>query len=195
MEEKEKYTDIYTQDKGIGLSYRNRHGHAYGGGLWGEGIVDFLKKKNIKSLVDIGCGQGRFVNLMRFFIPTVYGVDIASVKTGNTIKNELITYLDGEAKSIPLPDKSVECLTSFDCLEHCLEEDIDNIIKEFDRVATKYYAFSISHEHDSHDGVSFHMTVQPPGWWFDKFEKLGKIDLIGKVPNLPFYQPYIFIEK
>lgn len=195
MEEKEKYLDIYSEKGNLGSSYINRHGHGYGGGLWGEGILNFIKSKNIKSLVDIGCGQGRFVNLVREFIPIVYGVDIASVKLNKVIPNEKITYLDGEAKSIPLPDNAVECLTSFDCLEHCLESDINTIIEEFKRVSTKYFIFSISYEHDSHDGIPLHMTVHPEEWWVDKLGFLGTINFLGVVPHPYITQPYFVIEK
>lgn len=191
--EKSKYLDIYKTDGTLGSSYIGRHGHGYGDGLWGEGILDYIKTKNIKSLIDIGCGQGRFVNIVAEYIPKVYGCDIASVATNKVIPNDKITYLDGEAKSIPLPDKAVECLTSFDCLEHCLPEDIDAIIKEFDRVSTKYYIFSISYVHDSHDGIPLHMTVQPEEWWVDKLKVLGKVSFVSKIVGLD--QPYFVIEK
>ena len=38
--------------------------------------------------------------------------------------------VDAMAHNIPLPDSSVEYITSFDCLEHCLPEDIDTIVDE-----------------------------------------------------------------
>src|SRR4051812_44141338 len=103
-EEKEKYISIYEPDAVLGASYISKHGHGYGEGAWGSNIIDYLKKNKVNSLADIGCGQGKFVNLIAGFVPKIYGIDIASVCTNSVILNEKITYLDGEAKDIPLPD-------------------------------------------------------------------------------------------
>mgnify|MGYP003657724502 CR=1 FL=1 len=81
------------------------------------------------SILDVGCGMGVFVNEMnkKLKIPNVYGLDIASVQTGKYHKNDNITWIDACAHDIPLEDNSVEYITSFDCLEHCLPEDVDTI--------------------------------------------------------------------
>ena len=193
--EKEKYIDIYNPKSVFGSAYQTQNHKEYGSGLWGGNIIDYIKNLNVKSILDVGCGQGKFCNEVSKFIPAVYGVDIASVCTNCTINNGNVNFLDGEAKSIPISDNSVECLTSFDVLEHCLPEDIDAIVKEFNRVATKYYIFSIAYTSYAHDGVPLHMTVQPQEWWMDKFKNLGSITFEGKVPYIPYDKPYMIITK
>lgn len=195
MNEKEKYMGIYSEVDPFGISYAQRHNEYYGGGFWGEGVVDFLKSRNILSLIDIGCGQGRFINSVYKFIPRTAGADIASIESNKVFKNPKTIYLNCEAKNILTEDKTYECLTSFDCLEHCLEEDIDKIIKEFDRVTTKMFIFSISYVDDDHNGVPLHMTVKPEDWWVEKLSILGTPKPYGRVPYLPFEQPYILIER
>lgn len=177
MEETEKYKEIYSGS--IGENYKQTHGEGYGRGFWGEGILEYFKSINPKSVLDVGCGYGRFCNAVTDFTETVYGADIASVVTGNVIKNDKIEYIDCEAKSIPLPDNSVEWITSFDCLEHCLPSDVDDILKEFDRISTKGFIFSISYVGDSHQGLVLHMTVQPEQWWTDKIKEYGEIKREG----------------
>ena len=191
MTEKEKYVEIYSG--AIGKNYKQRHGEGYGRGFWGEGALEYFKNLNPKSVLDVGCGYGRFCNAVTEFTETVYGSDIASVATGNIIKNDKINYIDCEAKSIPLPDNSVEWVTSFDCLEHCLPEDIDSILEEFNRVATKGFIFSISYVGDSHGGLNLHMTVKSEDWWLDKIKKYGRIQREGLVVDTS--SPYIVCIK
>lgn len=188
--EKEKYIDIYSGM--LGQSYQNRHNEKYGIGLWGTGVIDYIKQLNCNSLCDVGCGTGNFCNIISEYIPNVYGVDIASVITNNVIQTVKVQFLDGEAKSIPLENNSVDWITSFDCLEHCLPEDIDIIFNEFYRVSKKGLILSISDLHDSHDGVPLHMTVQPQEWWYEKIKKFGKLTTFGSVPTT--FQPYIICE-
>ena len=173
MNEIEKYIEIYAGD--IGKNYENRHNEGYGRGFWGKNAIPFIKKLNTKSVCDVGCGYGRFCDSISEFVETVYGVDIASVKTQNIIDNKKINWIDAEAKSIPLPDNAVEWLTSFDCLEHCLPNDIDIILNEFNRIATKGFIFSISYVDDRHLWLKLHMTVKNEDWWLDKFQQYGTI--------------------
>jgi len=174
MDEVSKYIEIYSGN--VGKNYEARHSEGYGRGFWGKNAIPYLKEQNPKSVCDVGCGYGRFCNAITEFTEKVYGLDIASVKTNNVIQNPKVVYIDSEAKQIPLPDKCVEWVTSFDCLEHCLPQDIDSILDEFDRISTKGFILSISYTHDSHGPIVFHMTVQPENWWLQKLEKYGKIE-------------------
>jgi len=175
--EKEKYSDIYIGK--LGESYKKRHNEGYGEGLWGGEIIEYIKNMQINSICDVGCGAGRFCNMVSEFIPKVYGVDIASVITNKVFQNNKVIFLDGEAKHIPLENKSVEYVTSFDCLEHCPTEDIDEIFSEIRRVAIKGFIICVSSLEDSHDGVPLHLTVKPQEWWYKKVRKMGEMILHG----------------
>jgi ubiquinone/menaquinone biosynthesis C-methylase UbiE len=109
-----------------------------------------------------------------FNIENVYGADIASISTGKYIKNDKITWLDCMAHDISLKDATVEYITSFDCLEHCLPEDIDLIVNEFYRVCSKGLLLKIAYRQAnerSFKGEVLHMTVQPENWWIEKFSQ------------------------
>ncbi len=115
---------------------------------------------------------------MSEFIPKVYGADIASVKTGNVISNDKIEFIDSDALNLGLPDNSVYYVVSFDCLEHCLEDDIDGIMKNFARIAKKGFIFSITYRQAgerSNHGEFLHMTVKPESWWVSIIEKYAKL--------------------
>lgn len=185
MDEKEKYLNLYGADLGGKSQPDTIPGHmggGYGRICWGENMLEALKGWNIASLLDVGCGYGNFCDAAALFVPSVFGLDIASVATGNVIHNPEITYLDGEAKELPLPDNAVEWITSFDCLEHCLEQDIDEILREFNRVAIKGFVLSISYAPCEMDGMPLHMTVKPEAWWIDKLNKYGQVSKEGKAP-------------
>jgi len=155
----------------------------YGHNNWGAGCYDYLKTLNIQSILDIGCGKGVFVNDMvtLFNIPEVYGLDIASVRTGKHIQNDKINWIDSQAHDIPLSDNSIEYITSFDCLEHVLEEDVDTIVDEFYRVCTKGLILRITYRQAierSLSGDILHMTVQTESWWINKFSRKFNLDSI-----------------
>ncbi len=196
MNEKEKYLNLYRnrQDETSQTDILPGHmGGGYGRICWGENMLETLKGWKVSSLLDVGCGHGNFCDAATLFVQQVYGLDIASVATGNVIDNPEITYLDGEAKALPLPDNAVEWITSFDCLEHCLEHDIDKILKEFNRVARNGFVLSISYEPCEADGMPLHMTVKPEAWWFDKLSRYGQVTKEGNAPITG--APYLICRK
>lgn len=170
VKELEKYIDVYNRGS---TSTPKIYGHKN----WGEGIYSYLEKLNINSILDIGCGKGVFVNDMvsKFNIKEVHGSDIASVSTGKYIKNNKINWIDCMAHDIPLKNNSVEYIVSFDCLEHCLPEDISSIVNEFYRVCSKGLLLKIAYrqaKERSFNGEVLHMTVQPENWWIEQFSKV-----------------------
>jgi ubiquinone/menaquinone biosynthesis C-methylase UbiE len=192
--EKEKYYNLYSNEIGTyGENYTATHGEGFGRGFWGAGVISLLKGIKPHSLLDVGCGYGKFCDAVSTFVPRVIGADIASVITNNVLQNPNITFIDCEAKKIPLNTNGVEWITSFDCLEHCLEVDVDTILSEFNRVAQKGFILSISDGHDYHQHIELHMTVKPQTWWIEKLSKFGKITEYGEVPVTK--QPYIIVRK
>lgn len=196
MTEREKYIRIYSDSNEINNPPEllpGKMGGGYGRICWGENILEPLKKWKASSLLDVGCGYGNFCDAAALFVPKVYGLDIASVATGKVIDNPEITYFDGEAKSLPLPPHAVEWITSFDCLEHCLQEDIDVILDEFNRVASKGFVLSISYEACEMEGMPLHMTVRPESWWINRLKKYGHVTREGCAPITGV--PYLICRK
>jgi ubiquinone/menaquinone biosynthesis C-methylase UbiE len=185
--ELEKYIDVYTYGT---TSTPGIYGH----NNWGADCYEYIKTLNIQSLLDVGCGKGVFVNDMStmFNIPYVYGLDIASVRLGKHIQNENINWIDSQAHDIPMNDNSIEYITSFDCLEHVLQEDVDAIVDEFHRVCTKGLILRITYRqaHErSKDGEVLHMTVQPQDWWIEKFSRKFELNSIYSDHYLIFTKP------
>lgn len=196
MNEKEKYLNLYGAYQGEKSQMDILPGHmggGYGRICWGENMLETLKTWKIASLLDVGCGYGNFCDAAALFVPKVFGLDIASVAAGNVIDNPEITYLDGEARELPLSDNAVEWITSFDCLEHCLEQDIEKILEEFNRVARKGFVLSISYDPCEMEGLPLHMTVKPEAWWIEKLSRFGQVSKVGKAPITS--APYLICRK
>jgi ubiquinone/menaquinone biosynthesis C-methylase UbiE len=170
--ERNKYESIYVDKE----NYYKRHNdlRGYGRNNFGKKISNYIVNLNPTSILDVGCGYGYFCNDMQLSgIKNVYGMDIASVKTGNVINNANIKFITGEAHSIPFEKNSIDIITSFDCLEHCLEDDIDVIFDEMHRVVKNMCIFSIAYRQsgENTNGMVLHMTVKPESWWMEKLSK------------------------
>jgi len=89
---------------------------------------------------------------MRKFCRKVVGVDFAC-RSADII---------APAHDLPFEDKDFELITAFDMLEHLLPDEVEAVLKEFERVA-KRFVFSISHVPSVIGDL--HPTVRPIKWW------------------------------
>ncbi|WP_445634867.1 methyltransferase domain-containing protein [Nostoc sp. DSM 114161] len=89
-----------------------------------------------KSVLDIACGEGYGCALLASVAKSVLGVDINSevveyaTKEYSTHKN--VTFMVGSCDSIPLPDNSVDVVTSFETIEH--HDKHEEMMQEIKRV-------------------------------------------------------------
>tara|TARA_R110002110_G_scaffold295100_4_gene509170 strand:- start:1038 stop:1739 length:702 start_codon:yes stop_codon:yes gene_type:complete len=107
------------------------------------GITSFLKEEKITSALDIGCGRGAFCNILTDYCSTVHGLDFA-IKPDEEYCKKGIDFIKSDAHTIPLSDKSVELVTSFDFLEHIHPDYLEKTIKEMFRVGSKYMIHKIA---------------------------------------------------
>ena len=73
-----------------------------------------------ETILDIGCGEGRFLNLLseKYKNITLYGLDISAemIKIAREPSVKNTNYIIGESEAIPLPVGSIDtifCLNSF----------------------------------------------------------------------------------
>jgi len=123
-----------------------------------------------KSLIDIGCGNGEFLQYMRRFSPEteLYGLDVAGQVYDGTL-------LFQQSATDRWPIDEIEAITCFDFLEHLAPEDVDFVLGEMKRIGKVVYA-KISHSPSkalAPDGSDPHLTVEDGKWWFKKFKSFG----------------------
>ena len=160
-------------------------GKAYCSENWAKrlGLYPLIQSHSIKKILDIGCGDGSFcIDMVEMGAEEVYGLDIASVVMGLTRESSSVKFIDGEAKNIPLADNAVEFVTAFDVLEHVLPKDVDKVIEEMTRVASKGMLFSIDHKLSGEevDGVNMHMCVENSKWWVDKLSQFWDVKVLNE---------------
>jgi glycosyltransferase involved in cell wall biosynthesis/SAM-dependent methyltransferase len=106
------------------IALEHLHRYAFASGL-SEG----------KRVLDIACGEGYGSEMLSHNAKSVVGVDIDPATVAHAIKkyrSPKMKFIKGACEKIPLPDKSVDLVVSFETLEHI--EDHDQFLGEIERV-------------------------------------------------------------
>jgi SAM-dependent methyltransferase len=114
-----------------------------------------------KTVMELGCGNGRFTAEAAKTAAHVYGVDWAkSPQFDDTPEN--VTFVEADALNAPLPAADVAC--SGDVLEHFKPETIPGLIAKLHACAPVNY-----HVIACYDDKHSHLTVEPKEWWLEQF--------------------------
>ena len=153
----------------------------YGHSNEGKNHIDRVLSLKPKSLVDIGCGGNQFCKSLKkrkryFFSKKKFiGVDIAS------------PYADiiAPAHNIPsINDKEFDLLTSFDCIEHIPDEEIEASFLEFSRISERVFLqICLENSPTQIDGHDLHVSIHPKEWWIDlarKYFEIQSAEVEGK---------------
>ena len=136
-------------------------------------LLEHCVSKNITSVLDIGTGQGTFCEWAYYNIcKNIYGLDFAS-KLNQECINLNIKFIKANAHEIPLPDKSIDLITSFDFMEHIHPNYLEKTINEMKRVGCKYM---------------FHKIAQDPS--SAHYDTVGQLHLIQE--NSEFWRQHVF---
>lgn len=160
MTELEKYKGIYNHAAYAFYGHSNHGARAVG-------LVEGrLAACRAQTVLDVGCGWNEFVKNWRASHPDVpaSGVDFACPGAD----------IQAEASALPVADKFIGVLTSFDALEHLPESDVPKALREFARVS-EAFVFSISYV-DSRvrwQGKTLHPTVRSKEWWMAQIMAAG----------------------
>ncbi|UCG92002.1 MAG: class I SAM-dependent methyltransferase [candidate division WOR-3 bacterium] len=104
--------------------------------LWLESISQHIPKDEVKTIIDVGCGTGRFSKaLADHFSAKVYGIDPSYKmlkKAKSSILSPLVDFIQCQAANIPLCDKRTDMLFLSQVFHHIHNKD--NAALEFKRV-------------------------------------------------------------
>jgi len=101
-------------------------------------LIDVLKNYKFNSLLEIGCGNGRNLDLIRkkTDIKDLKGIDISDVGVKYARERGLDVVV-GSANNLPYSDKSFDIVLTYHSLEQ-MKYIIDDVVKEINRVSKKY---------------------------------------------------------
>lgn len=123
----------------------------------------FYKFKNLKSVLDLGCGPGANIVTIRKKFPDIelIGVDINSeaIRVGQAYfaskEENKVKLIKGKADAVPLYDKSVDVVLIDALLMFITPNLIDNVITETVRLAKKGIVINDYHLAGIKDGKFF----------------------------------------
>ena len=104
--------------------------------------TEFLKKvipPDVKSVIDIGCGNGLITRELKNIFPVVVGCDISA---------EALSFIEGETicsscDSIPVSDQSFDLVFSSEMIEHLDDTVLKGAISEMSRISRKYILITV----------------------------------------------------
>lgn len=121
--------------------------------MWGKSAEEYQRQvlkdiislipENTESILDVGCGDGHITNYLPETI-RVIGLDISESALKH-VKREVVI---GDITRLPFPDKSIDLVMANDVLEHIVDSDYFNAIKELQRVAKKYLLITLPYNED-----------------------------------------------
>lgn len=156
MTEKEKYEMIWSD-----INYRSPSAVPFAN--WCMNFIEVDDK-----VLDIGCGDGTTVELLRGNYIDAAGIDITLI--GVEDKADSMPFYESPAWDLPFKDNSIDWIISTDVLEHIPPEKIKDTIVEMERVSKKGQIHNIACQPASlRYGMEVHLTVQALEWWQAQF--------------------------
>ena len=107
---------------------------------------------NVKSLVDIGCGNGVFLN---YLAKNKTYLDLLGVDRSETA----LSYVKTEKKvaditKLPFDDNSFDCVTCLEVIEHLPANVYEIALKELTRISKKYVIISVPYNEKIEDSYT-----------------------------------------
>ncbi|OGG04318.1 hypothetical protein A2Z33_04185 [Candidatus Gottesmanbacteria bacterium RBG_16_52_11] len=97
-----------------------------------------------QSLLDVGCGDGEFVSLLRGSGLAAWGIDTSRYMLSRSPARIRPYVRTGNIMSMDVADRSYDAVSCIDVLEHIPEKNIDRAIAECARVARWSIFFDIT---------------------------------------------------
>ena len=107
-----------------------------------------------RSVLDVGCGDGRWVGTLLQYGFEIYGIDAAPRPYGPAVSHYIFK---ADACHLPFKDQSFDTVLMINVLEHL---DDDGALREAYRICRKNVIFSVPHEQEEELG-EYNLTCHP----------------------------------
>src|SRR5688572_10620308 len=101
----------------------------------------------VKSLLDVGCGNGMFLQRVRALRPdikTLHGVD----RSAAALAHVGVPTTQASIDSLPLPDREFDCVTCLEVVEHLPIGIYERALNQLARVSRRQLLLSVPYEQD-----------------------------------------------
>ena len=109
-------------------------------------VTSLLSPLNCKRVIDIGCGEGYFANIIRGIMPEVelFAFDLRSQVPALGILDRTVHFHVGSVYEMPYRNSLFDLVIAVELLEHL--DDYKLALSEIKRVASGYCLFSVPNE-------------------------------------------------
>lgn len=140
-------------------------------------IIEHLGLREGDSILDYGCAKGYLVKALRLWGIIACGCDISEYAINNADPNIKIHCKLLSDFQIPFEGK-FNWIIAKDVLEHLEEEEIEKILKEFQKVSNNLFVIvPLGNGEKFHIPVNnfdtTHKLAKTRDWWENKFEEYG----------------------
>lgn len=145
-----------------------------------KGLFDLLSKIPHKtSYLDVSCGRGESLRMAR---DLGFGI-VSGTETVDSLISEEKNVGYGILPNLSIPDKSYDCVSLIEVIEHLVPDDIVPALQELTRIARHHILISAAVYEHWLGGVNLHPSAQSVGsWeyifrsvWGDKFYRVGSL--------------------
>jgi FkbM family methyltransferase len=138
-----------------------------------DAVKQLVSRTDAKRILDYGSGKGEQYRPR----PIVSdGKVIAESVAEYWDVDEVRCYDPGYAPFRELPSDTFDGVVCTDVLEHCPEEDLEWIVSELFRFATRFVFATVAcwpARKTLPDGQNAHVTIRPAEWWRERFAAAG----------------------
>ena len=141
-----------------------------------------------KSILDVGCSNGRAVLGYQKLGKKAYGIDVSKEAIRQSLEQDIPHCLHASVLDIPFKDNFVNAVVTCDVLEHLAIEDLPKAISEIIRVTNNWLFIKVSYKVEMSDKwlkvlrkstgkynelPNLHLSILPKEKWIELFKKEG----------------------
>ena len=135
-----------------------------------------VQRWSVRSVLDVGCGEGHSARYFRDMGCEVLGVEGCQQAIDDSAIPEQVVRHDFRDGAL-LPGRRYDLIWSCEFLEHVEEQYLPHVLATFAHAGT---ALLITHAFPGKDRGHHHVNCQPTAYWIAKLEGLGfecRVDL------------------
>jgi ubiquinone/menaquinone biosynthesis C-methylase UbiE len=145
-------------------------------------LIDTINKKNkIKTVLDVGCGHGRYCKMLHDKKYSVTGIDYSKkvIKSAKTLQPQ-INFMVEDAYNLSFKDKSFDLVMSIGTLQ-CVS-DHEKLLSELTRVAKKVILIStlIRNKDIKDPKLSFKRKLKVDTWPTREYNRTEILPILEK---------------
>ena len=95
-------------------------------------LEEIIKEYSEVNLLDVGCGTGFIINIVKGMCDKVYGIDATQEMLNQVEKSENVALINGIAEELPFEDGKFDVVTAYSFIHHLYS--YEDALKEMYRV-------------------------------------------------------------